>query len=125
MLRRPPMYEITPMQYVQAIGAATAVATGLGIVGALLLPLARSIPFFGLMISIIAGVGAGTVMAEAISRASRGKRGPGMQIVALAAILAAGVLRLALVGALTLVLQDLLGLLMVAVAMAATWQRLR
>lgn len=125
MLRRPPMYELTPRQYAQAIGAAAAVAIGLGIVGALLLPLARSIPFFGLMISIFAGLGTGALMAEAISRATRGKRGAGMQAVAVVGILLAGVIRLALVGALALVLRDLLGLLMVAVAVAAAWQRLR
>ncbi len=129
MLRRPPMYELTPSHYLRAVAAASLVAVALGVAGAILLPPGRSIPFFGLMLSVLAGVGAATLVAEAISRATRGKRGLPLQLIAAGALLGAGALRLVLLGGLAFLLRgalaDVLGLLMLGVAVVAAWQRLR
>jgi hypothetical protein len=123
-LRRPVMYELHLLDYVKAIGVAAALTVALGIAGAILLPPGRGIPLFGLMLAILAGVGGGSVMAAAITRATGGKRGLAMQLTAGGALVAAFLLRLALTGALAFLLGDLMGGIAVVAAIATAWQRL-
>jgi hypothetical protein len=118
------MYELRPLDYAKGAGASGVVAAILGIAGAILLRPGGGIPFFGLMLAVLAGAGAGTVMAAAITRATRGKRGLAMQAIAAGGLIAAWLLRLAIAGALPFMLGDLLGVLALAVAVAASWQRL-
>jgi hypothetical protein len=125
-LRRPVMYELKLTDYLRATGAAVAAAVPLGFLGALLLPPRGGAGFFLLAIALLAGVGAGTVIAEAMSRATRNKRGRSMQLIAIAAVLLAGALRLVFAGLdWQLATQDLGGSFAVIIAAASAWGRLR
>lgn len=123
-LRRPVMYELAPLDYAKAVGAALVVAAALGFAGAILLRPGGGVPFFGLMLALLAGAGAGAAMAEAMTRVTRGKRGRAMQLVAAGGLVGAWLLRLALAGALSFMLGDLLGGIALAASIAAAWQRL-
>lgn len=123
-LRRPVMYELGPLDYAKGLGAAAAVAVALGVAGTVLLSPGRGMPFFGLMIAILVGAGAGTLMAGAISRATRGKRGLTMQLIAAAGLVGAWLLRLTLAGALSFILGDVMGGIALTVSIFASWQRL-
>lgn len=124
-LRRPVMYELAPGHYFRAGAAAAVVGAGLGVAGALLLPPDSRVPFFGLLLALLAGSGAGTLMAEAITRATRGKRGTSVQWIAVAGLVLAAVIRLAVAGEFDRVTSDLLGLFALAIALVAAWGRLR
>jgi len=124
-LRRPPMYELSAGDYLKAGGAALFVGLLLGLVGAVILPAGARFGFFGLLIAFFVGSGAGAVVAEAMQRVTRAKRGMGMQALATAGLGLAYLERLVLSGGLDLALQDLIGILMVAVAVGAAWSRLR
>jgi hypothetical protein len=80
-LRRPVMYELSARHYLLALGASLGVALPLGVLGAILIPVLR-FGFFGLLIGLLVGMGAGSLMSEAISRATRYKRGPALQLMA-------------------------------------------
>jgi hypothetical protein len=124
-LRRPPMYELATRDLALAVGIAVALAAPLGFLGAILVPPSRAGGFFLLIIALLAGSGAGAVVAESIHRVT-GKRGRTLQLVALAGIAAAAVLRLVFSGiALDEVLRDTVGLFLVAIAGVAAWGRLR
>lgn len=125
MLRRPVMYELQPAHYLRAAAAAAAVAAGLAVAGLLLLPLARAIPFFGFMLALAMGAGAGSLMAAALTWATRGKRGLAMQVIAGSGLLAAWVGPLIALGALSAAPRDLLGLFATLVAVIIASQRLR
>jgi hypothetical protein len=125
MLRRPVMYELQPVHYARAAGAAVGVSLALAVAGMLLLPLTRAIPFFGLMLALAAGAGAGSVMAAALTRATNGKRGLVMQLIAGVGLAAAWVAPLALFGALAAAPRDMFGLFATLVAVVIAWQRLR
>jgi hypothetical protein len=125
MLRRPVMYELEATHYTRAAAAAVGVAIGLAVAGMLLLPLTRAIPFFGLMLALAAGAGAGSLMAGALTWATNGKRGLALQVIAGLGLVAAWVAPLALFGALAAAPRDMFGLFATLVAVVIAWQRLR
>ena len=125
MLRRPPMYELRPRDYAFASLAGDATGLVLGLVGGLLFPPSGNLGFFGLFIALLAGSGAGSAVAEAITRATSGKRGIAMQLIAVASLVLAAAVRLAVSGDFELVTRDLLGGFMLVVAGAVAWGRLR
>jgi hypothetical protein len=122
-LRRPVMYELAPLDYAKAAGAALIVAVVLGVAGTILLRPGGGLPF-GFFLALLIGAGAGALMAEAITRVTRGKRGRAMQLVATLGLVAAWLLRLALAGALAFLLGDVLGGIALAASIVAAWQRL-
>ena len=125
-LRRPVMYELSFTDYLRAAGAAAAAAVPLGFIGAILLPARGGAGIFLLFIALLAGVGAGAAIAEAMSRATRNKRGPSMQLIAVAAAVLAGGLRVIFAGIdPQLLTQDLAGSFAVIIAAASAWGRLR
>ncbi|MBM3140514.1 MAG: hypothetical protein FJZ92_10030 [Chloroflexi bacterium] len=125
-LRRPPMYEISLRDYLRAVPAALSAAIAIGFVGALLLPPRSNAGIFLLAIALIAGLGAGAGIAEAITRATNRKRGRAMQLVALGGVMVAGVLRLVFTGLdPALWVQDIVGGFALAVALVSAWGRLR
>jgi len=119
------MYELALEHYLRAGAAAVVVGAALGLVGALLLPPSSRIPFFGLILALLAGSGAGSLMAEAITRATHGKRGVHVQSIAVAGLVLAAVLRLAISGDFDRLTSDLIGLFAVVVAVVVAWGRLR
>lgn len=124
-LRRPPMYELAPLDIVKAAVAGAALAGVLGFVGALLLPVGGFRGFM-LLLALFVGSGAGALVAEVLTRVTRGKRGPVMQGIALGTLVAALVARVVLSGAgLEALFQDTAGLLIVGVGAFAAWSRLR
>lgn len=124
-LRRPPMYEPDVRDLVLAIGVAAVLALPLGFLGSILVPPSRVGGFFLLIIALLAGSGAGAVVAESIQRAT-GKRGLTMQLIAIGGIALAALLRLLFSGtAPEDVLRDTVGLFLVAIAAVAAWGRLR
>jgi len=124
-LRRPVMYELSTAHYAKAAGAALGVGAVVGVVGGLILPPDARVPLFGLFLALFAGSGIGSVMAEAITRATRGKRGTAVQLIALGGILAAAVVRLLVSGQFNLAAQDVLGLFAFGIAGVVAWGRLR
>ncbi|MCK9485798.1 MAG: hypothetical protein M0R73_03730 [Dehalococcoidia bacterium] len=123
-LRRPPMYELAPLDYAKAFGVALVLAPALGFVGALLIP-GRGFGGFFLILALFVGSGAGTLVAEALRRATSGKRGPVMQAAAAATLVGALLVRAVLGDALDAIFSDVAGLLIVAVGIFAAWGRLR
>lgn len=126
-LRRPPMYELNWRHYLLATGAALAVGVLLGIAAAVLIPMLRIGFFFlQLLIGLLAGVGGGTIMAEAMSRATRHKRGTAMQVIALGGIaLAATIYVFGSRFSPAFAIQDLTTWAVVAGAVISAWGRLR
>lgn len=125
-LRRPPMYELAATDYARAIAVSLFVAAPLGFVAAWLLPPSPRIGLFSMLIALLAGSGAGSLVAAAITRATHGKRGAGMQAAAGGAIVLAAVLRFLIAGApWELLLRDLAGALMVLIALSVASNRLR
>jgi hypothetical protein len=122
-LRRPVMYELAPLDIAKAASASAVVAVVLGVAGTILLAPGRGLPF-GFFLAILIGAGAGALMAEAITRATRAKRGRTMQLVAAGGLVAAWLLRLALAGALSFLLGDVLGGIALAASIVTAWQRL-
>jgi hypothetical protein len=124
-LRRPPMYELGGRELLLALGVALVLAAPLGFVGSILVPPSRVGGFFLLIIALLAGSGAGALVAESMHRVT-GKRGLTMQLIAIVGIVAAAVLRLVFSGtAIEDVLRDTVGLFLVAIAGVAAWGRLR
>ena len=125
MLRRPPMYELAALDYARAAGAALVLAVVFGVIGALLLPPGGRTQFFRLFIALLGGSAAGSGMAAALDRVTRGKRGPAMQVTAVAAFGFAGAVRLFVSGAPELFTQDLAGGVALVIAAVVAWGRLR
>jgi len=124
-MRRLPMYELAPLDYVKAAVAGAVLAGMLGFAGSLLLPLGAFRGFF-LILALFVGSGAGALVAEVLTRATNGKRGPAMQGIALGTLVSALVTRLVLSGVgFEAILQDTAGLLIVGVGAFAAWSRLR
>lgn len=123
-LRRPVMYELGVSHYLRAAGTAIGLGLGMGVVGAFLVPVGAG-GFLFLAIAVFAGSALGGGVAEALTRATRGKRGVPMQAAAAASLLMADVIRLSLSGGIELVGRDLLGSLLVAMAIVVAWGRLR
>jgi len=124
-LRRLPMYELAPLGFVKAIAAGAVLAGVFGFLGALLLPIGAFRGFF-LILALFVGSGAGALVAEALTRATNGKRGPVMQGIAVGTLAAALITRVVLSGAgFEALLLDTAGLLILGVGAFAAWGRLR
>jgi hypothetical protein len=125
-LKRPPMYELSAGHYALAVGIALLLAIPMGVVGALFIPPGR-LGFFGILIGFFIGSGIGSLLATAITRVTRGKRGTGMQLIAVAGIVVLLLVRQFLGAGLDLrVLSfDLVAPVTGFVAASVAWQRLR
>ena len=124
-LRRPVMYELEAKHYLLALGAALGVALAVGIAAAFVLPILR-FGFFGLILGFLAGAGAGQLMAEVISRATRHKRGLALQLIASGALLLAGGIYVLASGLRPDdIPRDLAGLAAVVGSIVTVWGRLR
>lgn len=124
-LRRPPMYELSTSHYLRAAAASTALAIPLGAVGAIFLP-PGGIGFFGILIGFFVGSGVGSLFARAITRATRGKRGIAMQVIAISGVVGLLLTRFALAGLpFELLRFDLVGPIAGFVAASVAWQQLR
>ncbi len=125
MLRRPPMYELKPLDYARAIAAGAVMAGPLGFAGAILGSI-RLFASFGIFIALAIGYGAGIAVAWGLDLATNRKRGTAVQVIAAATIVAAAILRLWFGGApLAFVLRDVTGGVIAAVAILVAWTRLR
>lgn len=123
---RPKMYVLAPFDYVRAVAAGLVAAVAAGILGAMLLPPSGRIGLFSILFAVLGGTGAGTAIAEAMSRVTRRKRGREMQIVAGAAVVVAGVTRLAMSGVpLEYAARDIAGLFMIVIGVSVASSRLR
>lgn len=121
-LRRPPMYELAPLDYAKAIGVALVLAGTLGFIGALLFPVGAFRGLF-LLLALFVGSAVGGLVAEAIRRVTNGKRGTAMQVIGAASLVGALLVRMVLAGAGFEL--DLAGLAIVGVGVVALWSRLR
>ncbi len=114
-----PQYAVTPVLYLQALGASLLI----GALGGLALRLlARAAPFvlFSLLGMIALGFALGYVVGEGVGRAARGKRGRGLQGVA-----ALGVIVALLVGMNYLALTSVSGVVGLLVGVVVAVGRLR
>ena len=121
-LRRPPMYELAPLDYVKAIGVGVVLAAALGFVGALLFP-PRGFGGLFLQLALFVGSALGGLVAEAIHRVTHGKRGLAMQLIGAGTLVGALLVRMVLSGSGFEI--DLAGLAIVGVGTVAVWSRLR
>lgn len=123
-LRRPPMYQMSPLMLARAIPAALVVGIILGVVWGLLLPpqvMAR-FGFFGWFIAVVAGSPIGYFFANVLDRATNHKRGPTMQGIAVAGLILAWLVHVVVAGAIQ---GDIFGLILTAAASAGAISRLR
>lgn len=125
MLRRPPMYELSTSHYLRAVGASLAIAAALGVAGAVLLAPTLRVGLLGMAIALIGGSAAGSALAAGIQRVTAGKRGLGLQLIAVSALGLAHIERLVLSGGLDLALRDVGGVFALVVAAAVAWGRLK
>ena len=126
-IRRLPQYEISPAYLIRGLGAALGVGAAVGGFWGLLLPYSLSF-FFGLLI----GFGLGYAVGEAVSLAANRKAGPPLQALAVVGVLAAYLLRSALlatrfeqVGIVDAITNDTVGYIAVALAVFIAIGRLR
>lgn len=120
-LRRPPMYELAPLDYAKAIGVGVVLAVALGFAGAILFP-PRGFGGLFLLLALFVGSAVGGLVAEAIHRATNGKRGVAMQVIGAGTLAGALLVRMVLSGEFEL---DIAGLLIAGVGVFAVWGRLR
>jgi hypothetical protein len=121
-LRRPPMYELAPADYARAVGVGVVLAAALGFVGALLFP-TRGFGGLFLLLALFVGSAVGGLVAEAILRVTRGKRGLAMQLIGAGTLVAALLVRMVLSGSGFEI--DIAGLAIAGVGAVAVWSRLR
>jgi hypothetical protein len=120
-MRRPPMYSLSPASLARVYGAAIGIGAAAGLLWGLLLPALGSFGFFLIFLGMAAGYG----MANAIEWAGGRKRGRTVQAAAVTGIVVAYLVRnIALVGS-PLIVNDIWGLVFVAVASVVAWNRLR
>ncbi|MGE3960406.1 MAG: hypothetical protein AB7F65_01830 [Dehalococcoidia bacterium] len=120
-LRRPPMYELAPLDYAKAIGVGVVLAGLLGFIGAILFPVGGFRGLF-LLLALFVGSAVGGLVAEVIHRVTNGKRGLPMQLIGAGTLVAALAVRMVLSGAFEV---DLAGLMIGGVGAVAVWGRLR
>ena len=125
-LKRPPMYELSTRHYALAAGTSLMLGMPMGVVGALFLPPGGA-GFFGILIGFFIGTGVGSVYATTLTRVTGGKRGVGMQLMAVGGIVVLLLVRQVLGAGLNLQLLsfDLVGPVTGFVAASVAWQRLR
>ena len=120
-LRRPPMYSLGPVSIARVAGAAIGAGAAVGLVWGLVVPGFGLLGFFMLFLGMFAGYG----MANLVEWAGGRKRGPVVQWSAVAGIVVAYMVRnVVLVGS-PFVVNDLWGLIFVAIAAVVAWNRLR
>jgi hypothetical protein len=120
-MRRLPMYSLGPARVARVVGAAIGIGIAVGLAWGLLVPGFGLFGFFLIFIGMFAGYG----MASAMDWAGGRKRGPIVQWSAVAGIIVAYVVRnLALTGS-PVIVNDIWGLVFVAVASVTAWNRLR
>jgi len=119
-LRRIPTYHISPLYLIRGIGAAAVAALTLGAAWRYLLPVS-----FGIFFAFLMGLGLGWALSEAVSRATNRKRGPPMQAIAVAGIIATYLVRNALWGIAIVPSGDLSGYVTVGLAIAMAMSQLR
>jgi hypothetical protein len=123
-LKRPPMYEVSPLIIARAAGTAIVLGAVMGFLWALLFP--GGFFFFFLLILFI-GPTIGYFFADMLGRVTNRKRGPVMQGIAVAGLVFAWVVKSVLADGLTATAfqGDLGGLLLLALACAGAITRLR
>lgn len=120
-LRRPPMYSLGPASIARVAGAAIGAGAAVGLVWGLLVPGFGLLGFFMLFLGMFAGYG----MANLVEWAGGRKRGPVVQWSAVAGIVVAYMVRnIVLVGS-PIIINDLWGVIFVAIAAVVAWNRLR
>ena len=131
-LRRIPTFDVSPLQYLQAIGT----AAGLGLVMGFAWPFFTALLPFGFLLSFLIVLAVGYVMGEVVSLSVNRKGGTGLKIIAAGGVFLAylvsrmpllallGAPSLAIFGA-TRALLDPFGLLAVAVAIYLAVSRIR
>jgi tetratricopeptide (TPR) repeat protein len=80
---RSPLYRVSPGGYVAAAMVGLTVSS---LAGTLAIMVAQMVGLMGLLLAVFAGAAVGAGVAEAMSRASGGKRGRGLQILAAASM---------------------------------------
>ena len=124
-VRRLPMYELALGHYARALAVAAPLGALAGAGGALLLGPPPRAGLVLLVLAFLGGAAVGRAVAYAMDLATGGKRGKPMQVIALAALVGAGIVRLAVAGELDLVTRDVSGLVAVAAGVMVAWERLR
>ena len=119
------MYELAWGHYLRGGLAAAAAALPLGFAGALLLAPRTFAGIFYLAFALMAGMAAGALVSAAVERATGGKRGAAMQLIAAAGVVAAVGLRLLFGGNLALFDRDVGGALAAVAGAVYAWNRLR
>ena len=119
------MYEVGIEEYAKATAAAIVVALPLGFVGAIVFPVQRGSGLFTLAIGLLLGIGAGAIISQIILRASGGKRGVTIQMLAVVSILIAGSVRLVALGDISLFNRDTAGILAIVAGISYAWNQLR
>lgn len=122
-MRRPPMYELELSHYLRAAAVAIPAAALIGFIAAILLPPS---PFGGLLrlvLGLIGGAAAGSVVAAGLDRATNRKRGMAMQLFAAGAIAGAFGVRLVISGDFDLVLRDVAGAVFFVIGVIVAWNR--
>lgn len=126
-IRRLPTYQISVVYLLRAAGAGLVVALALGAVWGLLLPF-NTVFFLGL----IAGLGLGYAVGEAVSVAANRKTAPPLQAIAAGGVVVAYLVRSVIlvspfenIGVIDLVRNDLLGYIAVAIGVAVAMSRVR
>jgi hypothetical protein len=120
------MYELSARHYTFAVGMSLVLAIPSGIAGALLVPPGR-LGFFGILIGFFVGSGIGSLYAKALIWVTRGKRGTGIQVIAVGGIFVLLLIRQFMGNGFDLQLLsfDLVGPITGFVAASVAWQRLR
>ncbi len=121
-LRRPPMYEVSPVGVLRGVGAALLVGVVIGVIWGILLPPGFGFGIFGLFIALFIGSPIGYFFAGVLDRATGRKRGPVMQSIAVGGLVVAWLVHAAVGGTFQ---GDLFGLILVAAASAGAIGRLR
>lgn len=125
-MRRLPMYTLGLGHALRAAAAGIALAVPLGVVGALILPPTGRVGLLGFLFALFAGTGAGTLVAEALQRASGGKRGPVIIGIAAATLVLAWVTRIVVADVpWQIAARDVMGFAIVGFAVVAASGRLR
>lgn len=119
------MYELGVRDYAAAAGVALAIGVVLGVAGGLILPPVPRAGLLSLAVGLLAGIGAGSLMVRALTRATNRKRGTPMQVIAAGGLVLALVLRVLVSGEADLWNRDTAGALMLVVAVVTAWGRLR
>jgi hypothetical protein len=118
-VRRVPTYDVPALFLVRGIAAAAISGAVLGVAWHILLPFNTGF-FFGFLVAL----GLGYAVGEAVSRATNRKRGPTLQGIAAAGVVASYLVRNALFGEL-IPTNDLFGYVVVAVGIMVAIGRLR